>query len=327
MVLTALQTVITIFVMISAGMFISWRKWVTSDSARLFPKIIINIALPAMIIYFFSEHLERRQLFESWLPLVIVFAIAPVSFILGKLVASIFRVPKERRGVFAVMFPFSNSMFIGLPVAYALFAEPGIPFAMFYYLSNTAFFWTLGYYSIRRDADILSGQQSSISFIEILKKVANPPTITLLAMFAVVLSDIELPSIIVDTARYLNGLTTPLSLLFMGCLIYGMGKTCVKFEKGLIPVMLGRFLLAPGLMFAACTAVIILFADNFPALDLTLMRSVFTVQAGLPVMTQTSIIASHCGADAEYATKSFFWTTLVSLATIPLYMLLFESIA
>lgn len=326
MIWTALQTVIMIFAMIGVGIFISWRKWATAETAKFLPKIIINVALPCMIIYFFSEKLERRELLDSWLPLLIVFAAAPLSFLLGKLVAALFRIPKTRRGVFAVMFPFSNSMFIGLPVAQALFGERGIPFALFYYLANTTFFWTLGYYSIRRDADIIGNKQSAISFSGVVKKLITPPTVTLGVMFALVLSGLELPALIVNTAEHINGLTTPLSLIFMGILIHDMGTKCVTFERDLIPVMLGRFLLAPGLLFAVCAAVSPLFSGAL-AIDFTLMRNVFTVQAGLPVMTQTSIIASHYGADAGFATKGFFWTTLVSLLTIPAYMLLFEMIA
>lgn len=60
MVWTAVQTVITIFVMIGAGIFISWKKWATAEAAAFLPKVIINVALPCMIIYFFSEKLICR---------------------------------------------------------------------------------------------------------------------------------------------------------------------------------------------------------------------------------------------------------------------------
>jgi predicted permease len=326
MVWTAAETVLSIFIMIAAGIFVSWKKWVTAETMKIFPKVIINIALPCMIIYFFSEKLERQQLLDAWLPLLIVFTTVPVSFFLGKLIAVIFRVPKTRRGIFAVMFPFSNSMFIGLPVAQALFGDSGIPFALFYYLANTTFFWTLGYYSIRKDADRINGTDCKVSFKEVIKKLITPPIITLIIMFAVVFSGLKLPGIIVTPAEYLNGLTIPLSLIFMGCLIYSFGIKTVRPEKGIIPVMLGRYIIAPGMLFAASAAAISLFGAQFQSIDMIMMRNVFTVQSGLPTMSQTSIVASHCGADAEFATKCFFWTTAVSLLTIPAYMLLFSII-
>lgn len=326
MIWTAIETVIAIFLMIGAGIFISWRKWVTEEGAKILPHIIIKIALPCMIIFYTSTYITREQLLDSWLPLLLVFAVVPVTFYLGRLVAKLFRVPKGKRGVFDAMFSFSNSIFIGFPVALALFKEPGIPFAMFYYLANTTYFWTLGFYSICRDADAIKGVVTKVSAKEIIKKIITPPMVTIVVMFIVILSGITLPSLVVKTAQYLNGLTTPLSLIFMGCMIYSYGKTCVSFEKGIVPVLLGRYLVAPGLLFAASMGVTALFSTQFTTIDFTLMRNVFTVQGGLPVMAQTSIITSLYGADSEYATKSFFWTTLVSLVMIPAYMVLFHSI-
>lgn len=344
MVWTAAETVLSIFVMISAGVFISWKRWVTAETMKIFPKIIINIAMPCMIVYFFTnpEYITRQKLVESWLPLIIVFAVLPITFFLGKLVAVIFRMPKKRRGVFAALFPFSNSIFIGLPVATALFGADGIPYAIYYYLANTAFFWTLGFYSIRRDADLISGAGGRIGFKDVMKKLISPPTITLLIMFAVVFSGLDIPGlmaaaagfnpagfavmIVVKTAGYLNNLVTPLSLIFMGCMIYSFRKECVGFERDLVPVLLGRYIIAPGLLFAASMFAMSLFGGQLSSIEPGLMRNVFTVQAGLPAMTNISIVAENYGADSGFATKSFFWTTAVSLLTIPAYMLLFSVI-
>jgi predicted permease len=312
--------------MIAAGIFISWKRWVTAETMKIFPKIIINVALPCMVIYFFSEKLDRQQLFESWLPILMVFIIVPLTFVLGKLVAAVFRIPKTRRGVFAALFPFSNSIFIGLPVATALFGDAGIPFAIYYYLANTTFFWTLGFYYIRRDTDAISGNENKIGFVDVIKKLASPPIITLVVMFAVVFSGLKLPGLIVTTAEKISGIITPLSLIFMGCMIYSYGRKCIGFEKDLVPVMLGRFIIAPGLLFAASMLAVNLFGGQFGSIDPELMRNVFTLQAGLPAMTNIAIVAENYGADSGFATKSFFWTTAVSLLTIPAYMLLFSFI-
>lgn len=323
---TAVEAVVSILLMIAAGVFISWKKWVTPEAMKIFPKIIINVAMPCMIVYFFSnpEYITRQELIDAWLPLIIVFAIVPFTFLLGKFVAAAFRMPKTRRGVFAALFPFSNSIFIGLPIAKALFGGDGISFAIYYYLANTTFFWTLGFYSIRRDADAISGADSGAGIKEVMKKLIAPPIITLIIMFAVVFSGLSLPGLIVKTAEEISGLITPLSLIFMGCMIYGFGKECVGFERDLVPVLLGRYIIAPGLLFAACTLAAGLFGGRFGSVDPGLMRNVFTVQAGLPAMTNISIVAEHYGADSGFATKSFFWTTLVSLLTIPAYMILFS---
>ena len=324
MILQAVETIVSIFLMIAAGLFIAWRKWITPEGAKAVPRIIINIAVPAMIVYFFSADISRTMIFSSWLPLLIVFIVVPVTFFIGKLAAVVFRVPKERRGVFNALFSFSNSVFIGFPVAYALFGDAGMPFAVFYYFANTTYFWTLGYYGIRKDADRLAGKKTKITPGEVLKKLLIPPIITILIMFALVFLDIRLPGFVLQTAKHLSALTTPMSLIFMGSMIFWAGKEGVAYERDLTPVIIGRFLIAPAVCFLACSAAMTLFNGKFAALDMYLMRSVFTVQTGLPVMTTTAILADLYGAGSRYATRSYFWTTLLSLVTIPAFMLVFH---
>jgi hypothetical protein len=326
MIWDSIQAVIVIFVLIGAGVFVAWRKWVPPQVAGAFPKVLVNLAVPCMVIYHFYTSLSRERVFEAWLPLLVLAVAYPVSYFLGRFFAVLVRVPKTRRGVFTVLFSFSNSMFIGFPVAQALFGDPGMPYAMYFFLVNTTFFWVLGYHAIRRDADIIHGVTSQISVMEILKKLATPPIITILAMFAVVMLQIPLPFFVLSAAGYMGSLTTPLSLIFMGCVIYEAGPEGLKIERNIGPVLIGRFALIPAVCFIICQLAIMLFPFGGPATELVLMRNVLTVQAGLPVMTQTVILSQLYGADVPFATKSFIWTTLVSVVTIPAYMVLFQYI-
>ena len=324
MVWQAVQAVIVIFLMIGAGLFVSWRKWVSPENAKIFPKLIINLSFPCTIIYSLSTKLSRELLLESWLPIAIAFFVVPVMFFFSKLVAMLFRIPRARRGVFSMLFAFANAVFIGFPVAQALFGDAGMPYAVFYYLANTTWFWTLGYYGVQKDADLMCGRQSTFSVGGMLKKLVSPPIITVALMFIIVLMGIQLPKFVLTTAQYIGGMTSPLSLLFMGCVIYGIGFSGLKYEKGMGSVMLGRFLLIPVFCFAVCTLVMQFVPQHGTAIDLALMRNVFTIQSSLPVMTQTVIVCELCGADTGYAAKAVVWTTLFSLISIPLYMTLFQ---
>jgi len=326
MVWQAIEAVLVIFILIGVGVLVSWRGWVSRETAKVFPKLIIYLSLPCTVITSFTTHFTREQLAESWLPVVLIFAVVPVSFVIGLLAAKIFRIQKQRRGVFTVLFAFSNSVFIGFPVAQALFGGEGMPFAVYYYLANTTYFWLLGYYVIRRDADALSGQHSKITATEVLKKLVSAPIITIFVMVVVVLAGIRLPDLILTPAKYIGGMTSPLSLLFMGCTIYHVGLKGMKYQKGIGAVMLGRFLVIPALCFGVCMLATRLMAGALAGIDLTMMRNVFTMQIALPVMTQTVIISELYGADVEYATKGVVWTTLASLVTIPAYMVLFQYI-
>ena len=326
MVWQSVEAVFVIFIMVGAGIFVSWRKWVTRDISKAFPKLVVNLTVPCVLVYNLATTFTRQQLFESWLPLLIVFIVVPITFLIGRLAAKILKIPKTRRGLFTVLFSFSNSVFIGFPIAQALFGDAGMKYAIFYFLSNTLFFFLLGFYAIIRDADAITGKHYKISTKEVVKKLISPPIVTILVMFIIILTGIELPDLILTAAHYIGAITTPLSLMFMGCMIYFIGLKGMKYEKGMLPILFGRYILMPGICFGACTLAISLFSPGGATSELLLMRNVFTVQIGLPVMIQTTITAELYGADVEYATKNVVWTTVASLVTIPAYMVLFQYI-
>jgi predicted permease len=77
-------------------------------------------------------------------------------------------------------------------------------------------------------------------------------------------------------------------------------------------ILFGRFLISPILVF--------IMAYYFPVPEL--MKKVFVVQAAMPVMTNTAIVARTYGADHKYATIMTVVTTISSLIFIPIYMAL-----
>jgi predicted permease len=115
-----------------------------------------------------------------------------------------------------------------------------------------------------------------------------------------------------DTCKYIGNLTTPLSMLFIGVVIHSVKIRDIRPDRGMAAVLIGRFLITPFLAIVLCRQL---------ALPL-LMKKVFVIQAAMPVMTQTSIIAEAYGADYEYAAVVTTVTTIISLVSIPFYMFL-----
>jgi predicted permease len=110
----------------------------------------------------------------------------------------------------------------------------------------------------------------------------------------------------------MGSMTTPLSMLFIGIVISRVEWRRLKIDKDTLFVLAGRFLLSPALL------VLLARPANLPLL----MKEVFLVQAAMPAMTQTPILAETYGADAEYAGVATSLSTVLSLATIPLCMVL-----
>jgi hypothetical protein len=113
-----------------------------------------------------------------------------------------------------------------------------------------------------------------------------------------------------DLAKYLGNMTTPLSMLFVGIVISRVEWKKLKLEIDIVFLILGRFLVSPFFI------IVLMRGHDFPLL----MKQVFLIQAAMPAMTQTPILAQAYGADSEYAGIGTSLTTVLSLISIPVYM-------
>ena len=327
MIWQAFEAVVIIFILVGAGVFIAWRKWVSRDVAKVFSHLVINLTLPCTLLYTMKTYSSRQDLLDSWLPFLVIIIMIPAIYFLSVLIAAVLKVPKSRRGVFTVLFSFSNNMFIGFPVVEALFGPPGMPYAIFYYLVGTMIFFLFGFYAIQRDADYIKGEKSArIPLRQVFKRLITVPIVASIGSFIIVLLDIQLPDTIMTATQFIGNMTTPLSLMFMGTMIYFIGLKGMKYEKGIGLVLLGRYIIIPGVAFAISMLAIAIASPSGPTSELILMRNVYTVETGLPAIVMTAIIAERYGADVKYATKNVVWTTLASLIAIPAYMILFQYI-
>jgi hypothetical protein len=310
--LSAIEGVFSIILMIALGFALAKRGWFEGGSSALISRLVVGVALPAYMIANLMGGYDREKLVSMLPGLPIPFVVMLLSYGLALALASILRIRRDRRGIFASMFALSNTIFVGLPVNLALFGEESLPYVLLYYIANTSLFWTIGVFGIASDGAALSGRSRPKLFsLESLKRIFSPPLTAFLASVLLILLGIHLPKVALDFCKTVGFMTTPLSMLFIGIVIARVEWKRVRFERDLFIVLLGRFLVAP------CLLVLIARPTSLPLL----MKQVFFVQATMPAMTQTPIIASSYGADAEYAGIGTALTTVLSLATIPLCML------
>lgn len=305
----AAGSVLSIVIMICIGYILTAKKWFDESVSKLFSDLVCNIALPCLMISDLVGNFDREKLSSLSSGLIVPFTSMAVCYIVGILVAKIIKVEKKRIGTFKSMFFVSNSIFIGLPINMALFGQSSIPYVLLYYIANTTFFWTLGAYGISKDGDNID---SRIFSKETLIRLASPPLIGFVIGIMLIFLNIQIPKFILDTCKYLGNLTTPLSMLFIGIIIYSVDLKKIRFSLEILVILIGRFLISP---------ILIYFAARYLEIPV-LMEKVFVIQAAMPVMTNTSIVAKNYNADYEYAAIMTVVTTICSLISIPIYMYL-----
>lgn len=311
--LNALESVLSVILMIALGFVLAKRRWFEGNSSALLSKLVVSVALPAYMISNLMGGYDRVKLLSMLPGLPVPFAVMASCFALAAGIAVLLGLPRGRRGTFASMFALSNTIFIGLPVNLVLFGDESLSSVLLYYIANTTLFWTIGVYGIAADGAVRSGRpRPSPVSAEGLRRIFSPPLVAFMAAVTMIMLGIRLPKSIMDFCKTLGSMTTPLSMLFIGIVISRVEWKKLKVERDLLLVLAGRFLVSPLLL------ILVVRPLDLPLL----MKQVFLVQASMPAMTQTPILAAAYGADPEYAGVATSLSTVLSLATIPLCMIL-----
>ena len=243
-VIHGVQGTLTIALMLSIGYLLASRGWFDEKTNSVFSKILINVSLPCVMVSSLMGNFSKNSLFDSGTGLLISFGTILISLIAGTILSIIIKTDRKRYGIFRVMFAFSNTMYIGLPVCLALFGEKGVPYVLLYYLANSSLFWSIGNYMISRDG----AKNTSFLTRASIEKIFSPPLITFFITVLLIMLNIKLPTFLRDTFKYMGNLSTPVSMFMIGTIIYSMGIKKIKFDLDMLMTMAGRFVVAPVLV-------------------------------------------------------------------------------
>lgn len=307
--LNGLNSVLTIFMMIGTGFIMAKRGFFNKETGKLFSKLVLNISLPFMMIVSIPMRFSKEKLFSSLNGIIVAFLSILLTYIIAIVIAHILKIDRAKRGVFYAMFTFSNSIFIGLPINLSLFGEESATYVFLFYLANTSLFWTVGVYNIRKYSSDVTMELSKINF---LKKIFSPPFIGFIVGLALVFLEIKLPPFIVDSLKYIGNLTTPLSMFFIGIVIYSINFRDIRLDIPTYFVLIGKFLVAPLMMFMC------LKLFELPQL----LNNVFILEATMPIMTQVALVSEFYGANSEDVSFMVGFTTVLSILIIPIYSII-----
>ncbi len=310
--LAALGSVLTLFLVIGAGWLLARRGFFTAEHGALFARIVIGFSLPPLLLHHLVTGFTRADLAVSGPGFLVALGAMLVSAALAPWAARLGGVPPARRGTFAALFTASNAIFMGMPVNLAFFGPGCVPAVLLYYAANTVYFWTLGAHGIETDG----GQKAPILSREHLRRLLSPPFLAFLLGFALVALAVPLPRFLLEAMKLVGALTTPLSLLFIGITFAGLAWHELRPGRDMGLLLAGRFLLAPLVILALARLA------HLPPL----VVKVFVIQAAMPAITQSALVARAAGADHRFASVMVSATNLASLAVLPLYLALLNTL-
>ena len=305
--LTSLESIIPIIALIVLGYFLQVRGWFHNDFGNDLSKLIMNVAMPVSIFVSVLKYLTLEKLISLSGGLVYTFVAFALGYIVAFLSVKAFKVAPGRRGTVINTFVNANTIFIGLPLNIALFGDDALAYFLIYYITNTISTWTLGVFLMTSDSK--SGKKKQESHFD-WKKLLPAPLLGFIVSVVFLVINIPLPSFVSSTLGYVGGLTTPLSLVYIGIVLAKAGIKTIRFDKDSIVALVGRFIVAPVLMFA----VLKLMAPGM----VTAEYQTFMIQSATPALAVLPILANQGDGDVEFSTNIVTLSTVLFVIIIPI---------
>ena len=298
-ILHIITQMLMIFGIVLVGLFAAKRNLWAGDLDRKLSIFIMNISMPALIL---ASGKGKDLAFENS-ELISLAVVAVVNYIvligLAYLIPHLFKVNKARIGISRFMLAFGNVSFIGYPVCDAVFGSKAVFCASVLNIPFNLLVFTIG-------VSFINGGKAKSAFSPRL--ILSPCVVASLIAVVIAVARIQMPTPVGEWFHLLGDLTTPCALLIIGS------------SLSLIPVrdMLGnRFgysmtLLRLFILPLAVGGVLALMGIN------PFVSDVAVVLSAMPVATNGIMLCLQYGKDERVMTQGLFFTTLLSVISIPL---------
>ena len=307
-VLNAFSACFVLLLIMAVGYFMGRKGWMGPPEKVFLSKYIMSVAVPCLCIRGLVTNLDHQGLIQAGPMLLSVALGVGINLALAAVLLPLLKLPRKQRGVFLAMCTFSNTLFIGLPVCQQLFGDVCVPHVMVYYLANTTLLQMVGVTMI---AHFGQGEGHKVTAAGFLKSFfGKPPIVAVIVAILMVLLDIPLPATADRFMGYLANSVSPMALIYCGYVVYEIGLKNLRLMRGLPTMLAIRLVAAPAICLVLCHV----FGIQ------GLAGSVFTVEAGLPVVSQTPVMAGAYGADDRYAAIGATLSTVGCVITIPVLM-------
>jgi predicted permease len=301
---TVLSAVLPIFGLMTIGLGVRKLNWLTEDADNSLLRVNVNLLLPCLI---FDSALGNPALSQIQnLVLAPAFGYATVVLGIGlALVSGGLHGLRERSAVrtFAVCVGIYNYGYIPLPLTLLLFdrATAGVLFLVM--MGVEAALWTLGVWTF-------TGGSLGRNW----RRIINAPLIAI--VLALLLNTLgwnaHLPKPLITGVHWLGQCAIPMALILIGAMV---ADHLHEFHSKSGWRVIGAAVL---LRIGVLPVVFLLLAKFLPA-SLELKR-VMVLEAAMPAAVFPIIMARHYGGDPATAMRVVIGTSVVGLATIPLWI-------
>ena len=299
---TILNSIISLFLIMLAGIYGSRKGIITSTVSKGLTDILLQIALPCMIVssfaFSYNKTIKSNVFKAFYYSLATYIIIAVVSYILTA------PIKKERRTILHFANVFTNTGYIGFPVLNAVYGAEAVIYGSIFNMFFVLFLWTYGIMIFKGKLE-----RKGIG-TEILKALLNPSVIGVYIGVTMMIFSIKLPAAIMSSLSSIGNMTGPLSMMIVGAMSSNIN----------IKEHLGDWTIYYGIVVKTVIIPVVLYCVSLLVKDRSIVSSSVIIIASMPAAAMTSIFAEQFNVKKDYATIIVVATTLLSIFTLPLLL-------
>ena len=298
-ILHIITQMLMIFGIVLVGLFAAKRNLWAGDLDRKLSIFIMNISMPALIL---ASVMGKDLAFENS-ELISLAVVAVVNYIvligLAYLIPHLFKVNKARLGISRFMLAFGNVSFIGYPVCDAVFGSKAVFCASVLNIPFNLLVFTIG-------VSFINGGKAKSAFSPRL--ILSPCVVASLIAVVIAVARIQMPTPVGEWFHLLGDLTTPCARLIIGSSLSHIPVRDMLGNRFVYSMTLLRLFILP----LAVGGVLALMGIN------PFVSDVAVVLSAMPVATNGIMLCLQYGKDERVMTHGLFFTTLLSVISIPL---------
>lgn len=296
------------------GFILVKRNILSSAGLDMLSKLVIEVTVP---LFVFTQLLMRFDfsLYPNWYVFPLIsFLISLCGFIIGYLLVKLNKSHIPHKRGFLSLVSFQNSGYLVFPLVVALLpkdrADTLLIYIFLFLLGFNLLIWSLGVYMLS------SHKRKGFE----LGSLFSPVVIALLLGFLFIFLRIDkvIPDIVIRPFKLIGECTIPLAML-----VVGGNLALIDFSKAINIAALLNVVMAKLILLPALALFIIYKFKPAPLIGLLVI-----IEAAVPSATSLSIISRHYKTESvNFIGQGIFWTHILSIFTIPLFLSLFSVIS
>lgn len=227
-----------------------------------------------------------------------------ISYAFGALAARVFFKGRENTPVFELLISVMNNIFIGLPIAEALYGATAVLYCALSCIPYNLLLYSYGVWRLRSGKALGGGAAFKI------KDVFTVPLFATLAALLIFIFDIQLPYILRELISTTASATMPASMIVIGATLGGVKIADGFKQRYVYLISLMRLVIVP----AAVWFIVGLLSTD------SMLVSTCTIIAACPSAVVVSILALQNDYDAAFSSNAVLVTTALSMISLPVWV-------